>query len=122
MAEVGKILTRKVAASTILEVVISMVIIVFVIGIALMILSNVMRLSLSEKELKAKALVQQELLHSNLIGNKTDTTYQANNFKIEKTVTASGLGKNLYVIDVKAFDVNSIQIAELKNLIIHEDR
>ncbi len=122
MVKIADTTNSKVRASTILEVVISMVIIVFVIGISLMIFSNVMRLSLSGKKLQANALVQQELLRSANGGYIMDSTYQANHFRVEKTIKPSELGKNLIIVNVTAFDVNNVQVVEAKSLIIHEER
>ena len=48
-----KLIRTKIMASTILEVIVAMVIIVVVFGIAMMIYTNVLRMSLSVKKIQA---------------------------------------------------------------------
>jgi Tfp pilus assembly protein PilV len=113
---------RKLPASTILEVVTSMVIIVIVMGIALMILSNVMRLSLSLKQMKANALLQQELIKSTNAANIEDETIRINEWRIEKTFkpyTGNGL---LMEADFTIYDPNNLRTAELKSLVVYEKK
>ena len=114
--------TRKLQASTILEVVISMVIIVFVIGIALMILSNVLRLSLSVKQLKANSILQQEMNKANTLGSVNDEVLQINNWRVEKIFKPSSFGASLLEADFAIYDQNNVKITELKSMIIHEKK
>ncbi|OKS87281.1 hypothetical protein RG47T_2740 [Mucilaginibacter polytrichastri] len=109
-------------ASSILEVVIAMVIIVFVIGIALMILSNVLRLSLSVKQVKANAILQQELIKTNQTGNVSDEILHINEWRMEKIFKSSNLGGSLLEADFTLYDQNNTRITELKSMIIHETK
>jgi Tfp pilus assembly protein PilV len=113
---------RKVQASTILEVVISMVIIVFVIGIALMILSNVLRLSLSVKQLKASSILQQEMEKVKALRTVSDEVLQINDWRVEKTFKPFSLGGSLLEADLAIYDQNNVKITELKSVIIHETK
>ena len=56
-----KLIRTKIMASTILEVIVAMVIIVVVFGIAMMIYTNVLRMSLSVKKIQAQAILKETL-------------------------------------------------------------
>ncbi|WP_074489923.1 hypothetical protein [Mucilaginibacter polytrichastri] len=123
MAQIKQYRTRnRMQASSILEVVIAMVIIVFVIGIALMILSNVLRLSLSVKQVKANAILQQELIKTNQTGNVSDEILHINEWRMEKIFKSSNLGGSLLEADFTLYDQNNTRITELKSMIIHETK
>jgi len=109
----------KVQASTILEVVISMIVIIAVFGIALMIFSNVTRLSLSAKKLKAEAILEDRVLMLQQSNDNIDETIVAEGFSIEQRITAYNNNSNLSNVRLTAFDENNNLIAELQKVIIH---
>lgn len=120
MVKISKMTSSKVAASTILEVVIALVVIVMVLGISLMIYSNVMRLSLSGKKLKAQFVLQQVMLRESAVGN--DLAHSANEFSIEQEVLPYGTTGRLRLVHLTAYDENHEKVAELKKVIIDHEK
>ncbi|WP_259071776.1 hypothetical protein HDF24_25520 [Mucilaginibacter sp. X4EP1] len=112
----GKLNTR-VRASTIMEVVVSMVIIVVVFGIAMMIYTNVLRVSVSAKKLRAQALLREALFNAERDATKITQTFTVDDFRIEQEVKPSAQDKNLSDIHLTAYDQNQQKIAELEKVI-----
>lgn len=115
----GSKLTVK--ASTILEVVVSMVIIVVVFGITMMIYSNVMRYSPSAKKLKAELILQETMIKlQQQPGSVVESTI-IDDFKIEQKTEPYGGNPALLKILLTAFDQNQQKVAELQKVILaHE--
>ena len=109
------IIQTKIRASTILEVVVSMVIIILVFGIAMMIYTNVVRLSLSVKKIKAQAVLQETLLQAEQVKNLATESLTIDDLRIEQEVKPYG---NLTEIHLTAYDANQQKIAELQKIII----
>jgi hypothetical protein len=109
----GSKLTQRAGASTILEVVISMIIIVLVFGIAMMIFTNVTRLSLSVKKLKAQALLQQVMINATVT-----ETITIDEFRIEQEVKPYRGNSGLTDIRLTAYDQNQQKVAESEKVII----
>jgi len=120
----GSKLTDKhgIRGSTILEVIISMIIIIVVFGVAMMIFTNVNRLSLSAKKLKAQAILQQALLQAEQANDHTDRTITVDDLIIKQEITPFENESGLSIITLTAFDPNHEQIARLKKVIAsHEE-
>jgi len=111
----GSKLNRKIKGSTILEVIIAMVVIVVVFGIAMMIYSNVLRLSLSAKKLRAKAVLEDVLLKAAAGENQTLTIGE---FRIEQEIQSYNGNNNLLSVHLTAYDANQLKIAELRQVMI----
>ncbi len=112
---------HKVRASSILEVIVSMIIIIVVFGIAMMIFTNIGRLSLSAKKLKAEAILQESLFRTEQAGSPTDQTTTIDDMTVRQVLIPFGNEPNLSVITLTAFDISHEQIAQLKKIIlIHE--
>ncbi|MES2113016.1 MAG: hypothetical protein V4577_29975 [Bacteroidota bacterium] len=115
----GSKLTVK--ASTILEVVVSMVIIVVVFGIAMMIYSNVVRSSPSAKKLKAELILQETMIKLQQQPDSTAQSTIVDDFKIEQKIEPYNGNPALLKIGLTAFDQNQQKVAELQKVIIaHE--
>jgi Tfp pilus assembly protein PilE len=112
----GSKLNTRLNASTILEVIVSMVIIVIVFGIAMMIYTNVLRLSLSAKKLRAQALLQEALFTAEHNANNITQTINVDGFRIEQEVKPSQEYSNLNDIHLTAYDQNQQKIAELEKV------
>jgi hypothetical protein len=112
----GKLNTR-VKASTIMEVVVSMVIIVIVFGIAMMIYTNVLRVSVSVKKIRAQALLREALFNAERDSAKITQTFNADDFRIEQEIKPSVQDKDLTDIHLTAYDQNQQKIAELEKVI-----
>ena len=115
----GVKIRAKLKASSILEVVVSMVVIVLIFGIAMMIYSNVLRLSLSAKQLRAEAILRDRMLSSNNDTAGSNELQADAEFRIEeKRQPYQGL-PNLTDLDLTAFDQNNQKIAEIHQLILN---
>ena len=110
-----------VRGSTILEVIISMIIIIVVFGIAMMIFTNVNRLSLSAKKLKAQAILQHTLLQAEQAKDHTDQTITVDDMTIKQEITPFENEPGLSVITLTAFDPDHEQVARLKKVIINHE-
>jgi len=112
---------HKLRASTILEVIVSMIIIVIAFGIAMMIFANVSRLSLSAKKLKAEAVLQEALFRAEQADGPPDQTAAAGDLTVRQQLSPFGNEPHLSVITLTAFDRNHEQVAQLKKIIlVHE--
>jgi len=108
----------KVQASTILEVLISMVVILVIFGIAMMIYANVTQSSLSVKKIKAEAILNSYLLTAEKSSGVSTQSFAVDSLDIEQTVKSYNNEKNLLEIDLTAYDINRQKIAELHKVII----
>jgi Tfp pilus assembly protein PilE len=106
----------KVKASTILEVVVSMVIIILVFGIAMMIYSNVLRLSLSVKKIKAQAILQEILLREEQVAEHSTQSITVDDLRIEQEVKPYNEDSHLTEIHLTAYDANNQKITELQKV------
>jgi len=113
----GSKLKARVRSSSILEVIVSMVIIVVVFGIAMMIYTNVLRLSLSGKKLKAQALLNETMVKTEHNTQVSAQSITVDDFTIELEVKPCPLGLNLSEIHLTAFDQNRQKVAELEKVI-----
>jgi hypothetical protein len=108
-------------ASTILEVVISMVIILVVFGMAMMMYTNVMRSSLSVKKIKARALLHEVLAKAEQNKENTSQTFTIDDFKIEQKIGPYEGNTTLTEVDLAAYDANLDTIAKLQKIIINKN-
>ena len=110
-------LSNRVKASSLLEVIVSMVVIVIVFGIAMMIYTNVLRLSLSAKKIRAQSLLQEAMINAERDSIKTTQTFQLDNFRIEQEVKPYSGNNALKEVHLTAYDQNQQQIAEMEKVI-----
>jgi len=113
-------LSGKVRASSLLEVLIAMIVIIIVFTIAMMIYTNVLRLSLSAKKLRAEALLQNIMLNDEHKVTDVKDTVNNNDFRIEQKITPYDQSSNLTVIHLIAYDSNQQKIAELQKVLINQ--
>jgi len=120
MASIEHVAKFRLAASSILEVVVSMVIIVMVLGISLMIYSNVVRQSLSTRQLKAQFLLQQGLLKiDNGSFEQTDVIDQ---WQITRDIIPYKADTRLILVHVTAYDEGHNLIAEIRKVMISHEK
>jgi hypothetical protein len=113
----GKKLNARVRASTLLEVIVSMVIIVLVFSIAMMIYSNVTRLSLSAKKIRAAALLEKAMNDAEHTIGTTNRSFTLGDLRIEQETKSYGGADNLTEIHLTAFDENQEKVAEMQKII-----
>ncbi len=117
MARSKLILSDKVGASSILEVVVAMVIIVVVFGLAMMIYTNVMRMSLSEQKIKAQGILQEKLIQAEHEKNPVNKSLDTAGLHIEQQVDVYVNDTLVNKISLTAYDGNQQKIAMLHKLI-----
>lgn len=113
------IIQSRVRASTILEVLISMIVIIVVFGIAMMIFANVSRLSLSAQKMKAAAILQERLLSAEQNTINLDETVTIGEFQVEQEVKTYDKNDSLFEIHLTAWDGNRVKVVELQKVIIN---
>ena len=100
-----------------MEVVVSMIIIVVVFGIAMMIYTNVLRLSLSAKKLRAQMILNQTMFNAENNPSNTTKTLTIGDFRIEQEVKPYTNDNDLIDIHLTAYDQNQQKVAELEKII-----
>ena len=121
MAGTKLTIKSQVKASTILEVVISMVVIVLVFGTAMMIYGNVTRLSLPAQKLRAQAVLAQTMKVIQEAPSTEDAKSLIAGFTVERTVKPYDGNTKLLEVNLKAYDENNQLLAELNQLILAND-
>jgi hypothetical protein len=99
---------QKMKASSILEVVVAMVVIIVVFGIAMTIYANVLRMTLSVKQLRAQAVLQ-DLFAEN--PTFTEGIVHTDDLTITKKVIPYQDQPGLVIVRLEAFDVNNKSVA-----------
>jgi type II secretory pathway pseudopilin PulG len=113
-------LNSKLPASSILEVVIAMVLIVIVFGIAMTIFANVLRTTLSVKQLRAQAILQEIFSAGGTYQTFENRTFQSGDLTITETVSPYGGEKDLVSVKLEAFDQNKESTAVCRKIILIE--
>ena len=121
MAGIKLGLETRVKASTVLEVIISMVIIIAVFGVAMMIYANVTRMSLSSQKIKAEAVLSQIMKDMDKAELSSDQQSVIDGFTVERSVKLYMENNKLLQVDLKAYDQNHQILAELHQLVIKSD-
>jgi len=107
-----------VKASTILEVVIAMVLIVVVFSIAMMIFANVTSSSLSVKKIRAQAILHETLLNAEKTRDTVSKSLNVEDFRIEQDIKPYNQMSQVYDIRLTAYDGNQQKITELEKVIL----
>jgi hypothetical protein len=105
-------------ASTLLEVIISMVIILIVFVISMMISANVMRSSLSTKKLNGQVILQDILIKTERNPEIGDRVFVIDDFSIEQVIRQDLNFPGLLNIHLTAYDGNHEKIADIHKLLI----
>jgi len=116
MAEL-KMIKRRVKASSVLEVVVAMVLIMVIFGIAMMIVANVTRVSVSIEKIQAKAILNDLLMEEEVSGDPDDRTLVIDSITVEQIIVpyhTAGLSE----IRLTAYSVRQEKLAELNKVII----
>jgi|GEM_PF-6142881 len=107
-------LSRAFSGSTILEVVVSMVLITVVFALAMGIFSGVQRLAVSAKKMEVEALLQADLIQAEQARDTLSTEYQRQGYKIVRTWSPYPDRPRVMILWIKGFDTSSIPVAEIK--------
>jgi len=111
-------LNSRVKASTMLEVIIAMVVILVVFVIGMMIFTNVLKLSLSTKKIRAQALLGGFMLNAERAGANSNQLFTVDGFRIQQEASPYKNDSDLTTIQLTAYDQNQQKVAELKKIII----
>lgn len=113
-------ITRRIHASSLLEVVISMVIIVVVFGLAMMIIANIAKGSLSTKKIHAQAILKNVLADEERQRDLTSKIIIIDSVRVEQEVK-SYVSPGLMEVQLTAYDSNGEKMAELRKIVISND-
>jgi Tfp pilus assembly protein PilE len=111
-------LTKRIAAHTLVETIISMAIVMFVFGIAMMIYINVVRTDRIMQRTEVFFKINEILFEAKQTRNYTDKQFEFDTFEIHQKVEAYSGCKNIKKLTVLAVDVDGKLIAEKSELII----
>jgi hypothetical protein len=117
----NKVKKGKLRASSTLEAVVSMVIILIVFTMAMSIYANVLRWSVSVKKIRAGAILQEVLQQTDGSTFAGTQTLQVDGFRIEQEIKVMDGEQRLSAIKVTAFDENQQKVAEVQQLIFRKD-
>lgn len=112
----------KLTASSVLEVVVAMVIILIVFGMGMIIFANVTGRSLSANRLEAEGIVRKTLLLMEQSDEPADQSFQEDEFRIVVTLKSDVVDSALTNISVDAYDLQQQKIATAQKLIIKKHR
>ena len=110
-----------VSGSTILEVIISMVLIMVVFTIAMMIYANVVQQSLSVQKLKARQVLEKQLSLTIIRNRPEKQVLTIDSLLVEQEIKASPVNESVLEIHLTAFDLQHRVLAEVKKLAIKRD-
>jgi len=108
---------ERLKASTILEVIISMALIMIVFSIAMGIFANVQRLSLSQKQIHAQAVLKEVLLQAEQLPDITKQTLTVEGISITEEITIYNNNSTLHQVVLVAYDGNQEKIGGLKEVV-----
>jgi cytochrome c-type biogenesis protein CcmE len=115
MAEIKRENNLTMAASTMLEVIVAMVMILIIAGIALTIFSNVISQAPSYKKIKAAGIIEETFVKAPL--NPTDESFQAEDWRVEKKVAYYGTEERLRLVQITVFDSDNKIISQMSRII-----
>ncbi len=107
-------------ASTLIESLIAMVIIVVCLCVATMIYSNVINSDKQVLQLKAMCFLNKKVVQTKAEKSFLDSEQQTENWDIKKTVEKYDQTENVYALTLSVFDKSGRLIAVRKELIIVE--
>ena len=114
----GKLSIRqKVRTSTIIEVLISMIVIMVVFGMAMMIFANVTRSGVSEIKVRSAAVLQEVLLVDEKAAEISSRTFTVDSLRVEQQVNNYNTEGSLLEVDLAAYDQSGRKTAEVHQII-----
>ncbi|MGY3214542.1 hypothetical protein [Mucilaginibacter sp. HD30] len=116
MAGIQVIIKLRLRASSLLEVIVSMVIIVVVFGLAMMMIVNITRGSLSTKKIRAHAILKSMFMNGDGQKEWISKTAIIDSVTVEQDVKPYNTG--LLEVHLTAYDTNNEKMAELRKIVI----
>jgi len=118
MAGVKLSFNSRLRASSVMEVVISMIVILVVFTTAMMIAANVMRASPSAQKLQARALLNDLMAINEKNEEVESATLTLGNFQVKQDIKNYQNEPGLIDIHLIAYDSNHQEVAELEKVLI----
>lgn len=119
MAVLKRIATKKLPASTLVEVLVSMVLIMIAFGLGLSVYFSILNSDSNRLELEASLLLNEVVEETHLRQSWFNETIQLDVFTIEKTLSPyEGMRDRLQTLSVIAYNKDGKAIASCKELII----
>lgn len=112
------LLTKKVKASTLIEVMVALIIVMISFGIAMAIYVNVTHSDNQTQKLKAQLLLNETAIKTTNENSFIDEKTEMDGISVIKTVSSYEGTPGLHLLFLEAFDVNAKKIAERKELVI----
>ena len=112
------LLTKKVKASTLIEVMVAMIIVMISFGIAMIIYINVTRSDNQVQKLKVQLLLNETAIKTSNENSFMDEKTETDGIFVNKTVNSYNGIPGLNFLLLEAFDANGKKIAERKELVI----
>ncbi|MGV8879433.1 MAG: hypothetical protein ACOH2A_10410 [Sphingobacteriaceae bacterium] len=116
MAGIKMKLKSKLNASSLLEVLVSMIIIVLVFSIAMGIHSNILRASLTVKTYRANAVLQ-EILGNLQIAEEGKQSFIAGGFRIDGQITTDERNSELKLVQLSIYDASDKEMATVRKVV-----
>lgn len=108
---------KRVKASSLLETIVALMVIVLIFGIAMTIYGNVLKNSTSPAELKASQRLKEIAWETKRHKSYFDASYTEEGIEIEKTVSKYQGKEGIILLELKAIAPDSRKLAEYKELI-----
>lgn len=107
-------------ATTLIEALVAMVVVMLSFGIAVTIFANVTESSPLNEKIRVEVLLQELLAKTKIEKNFLDGEMQSNGIKVQKKVAPYAAARGLSILCLTAFDRNNKIIVERKELIFSE--
>lgn len=118
MAGTKLMLNNRVSASSLLEVVVSMVVVMVILVLALTIFANVTRSSLSAKQLRAQTILNNLQIKAEDSTNVSTGEIIIDGWRVKQEIKSYDTDEALNEFDLTVYDENNDKIAESRKLII----
>ena len=105
-------------ASTLIEVMVAMIIVMISFGIAMVIYINVTRSDNQVQKLRAQLLLNETAIKTKIENSFVDATMEVESISIIKTIDSYEGSSILNLLLLEAFDIDGKKIAERKELVI----
>lgn len=112
---------KKLSASSVLEVVIAMVIIIVVFGITMMLYANVTKSVLSVQQLRAQAILKELFTEKSNANDFSNNTFVIQDISVTQTTENFKTDNDLVIVKLEAFDLNNKSLATISKVMMRSN-
>lgn len=112
---------RKVKASSLLETIVAMVILLTVFSISIVVIQNVLRTASIGNKTNTYFILENELLETIKTKKYINEEIEYDQFKVSREVFDSDLSDSLLVIELKAVDAKGTVLTSIKETILKDE-